>query len=154
MARKKNRAPATSSMHPSKHFEVSQLLEEDNLLFTFHSNDEDYGCTKTSDSSVMGRFICHNPKCATNGWSSKKIAIVIRMYPGRQYNARVYHQRCKKCGNLSKPILDDSYAERVAYWLKKWCGIHLERPPHSKSKGPHERRLCEGCKANHCDKGI
>jgi hypothetical protein len=43
---------------------------------------------------------------------------------------------------LSKPILDDSYVERVAYRLKKWCGVELERP-----------EFCEGCKAGHCGEG-
>ncbi|KAI1126007.1 zinc-binding domain-containing protein [Nemania abortiva] len=154
MARKQRRSPATSSMHPQKHAEISRLLDEDNLFFTFHDNDDEYGCTKSWDSAVMGRFRCHNPNCGTNGWSSKQIAITIRMYPGEKYNARVYHQRCKSCGSLSKPILDDTYAERVTYWLKKWCGIHLETPPHSgQSKGPHKNRFCEGCKAGHCAQG-
>ena len=55
---------------------------------------------------------------------------------------------------LSRPILDDSYAERVAYRLKKWCGVELERPEFSgQSKGPHEKKFCEGCKAGHCSEG-
>lgn len=55
---------------------------------------------------------------------------------------------------LSSPILDDSYAERVAYRLKKWCGVELERPKFSgQSKGPHEEEFCEGCKAGHCGGG-
>ncbi|KAI0907486.1 zinc-binding domain-containing protein [Ustulina deusta] len=151
MTKRRNKPPETSSMHSSKHPEVSRLLGEDNLHFKFHPIDEESGCTKVRDTAVMGRFICHNPKCSTNGWSSKQIAITIRMYPRREYNARVYHQRCKSCGSLSKPMLDDTYAERVAYWLKKWCGLHLEKPPHSAtSKGPHKKRFCEGCKAGHC----
>ncbi|KAH8161072.1 hypothetical protein CIB48_g7174 [Xylaria polymorpha] len=120
---RKNRPAATTSMHPSKHPEVAQLLEEDNLVFTFHNEDTDNGTTKSWDSAVMGRFRCHNPKCKANGWSSKRIAITIRMYRRRRYNAKVYHQHCKSCGFLSKPILDETYAERVAYWLKTWSGI-------------------------------
>ncbi|KAI1150293.1 zinc-binding domain-containing protein [Nemania diffusa] len=151
MARGQRRSPATSSMHPEQHPEVSRLLEENNLVFKFRTNDDDYGCTKSWDSAVMGRFRCHNPNCVTHGWSSKQIALTIRMYPGKEYNARVYHQRCKSCGHLSKPILDETYAERVTYWLKKWCGIYLEAPPRSlASKGPHKNRFCEGCKAGHC----
>ncbi|KAI1158342.1 zinc-binding domain-containing protein [Nemania serpens] len=152
MTRRQRRPPETSSMHPAKHSEVSSLLEDDNLVFTFHHNDDDHGCTNSRDTAVMGRFKCHNSKCRADGWGSKQIAITIRMYPQRKYNAKVYHQRCRSCGYLGKPILDDdTYAERIAYWLKKWCGIHLERPPRSgESKGPHEKRFCEGCKAGHC----
>ncbi|KAI1746524.1 zinc-binding domain-containing protein [Xylaria castorea] len=150
MARK-NKPPATSSMHPSRHPEVAQLLEEDGLVFTFHSDDTDAGSTKSWDSAVMGRFRCHNPKCGSNGWSSRRIAITIRKYPRQQYNAKVYHQHCKNCDFLSKPILDDTYAERVAHRLKTWSGICLPKPPHGpKSKKPHHNKLCEGCNAGHC----
>ncbi|KAI0490470.1 zinc-binding domain-containing protein [Xylaria cf. heliscus] len=153
MARR-NRALEKSSMHPTKHPEVSQLLEEDNLHFKFHDNDDDIGCTKTYDTNIMGRFRCYNPKCTKNGWSSKQISITIRMYPRREYNAVVWHQRCKSCGFLAKPILDETYADRVAYRIKKWCGIRLEKRVYSgNSKGPHESRLCEGCKAGHCSQG-
>lgn len=52
---------------------------------------------------------------------------------------------------ISKPILDDSYAERIAYRLRKWSGIELEPPGFSgQSKGPHEKKFCEGCKSGHC----
>jgi len=140
------------SMYPVLHDDVSRLLEEDDLHFDFHANDDFGSCTNQYDTNIMGRFICHNRACGSNGWPSKKIAIIIRMYPGAQYNARVYHQRCLKCNNLSKPRLDDSYAERVAYRLKKWCGIEMDRPSYSgQSKGPHQRNLCEGCKDGHCD---
>ncbi|KAI8947254.1 zinc-binding domain-containing protein [Xylaria longipes] len=151
---RKSKPPETSSMHASKHPEVSQLLEEDNLHFTFHDNDDDDGCTKKYDTNIMGRFRCYNPKCGKNGWSSRQISITIRMYPRREYNARVWHQRCKSCNFLSKPILDDTYADRVAYRIKKWSGIRQERRAHSgTSKGPHESDLCEGCKAGHCTQG-
>jgi hypothetical protein len=101
----------------------------------------------------MGQFTCHNPACTSRGWQSKQIAITIRMYPGEQYNARVYHQRCEACGTVSEPQLDDSYAERVAYRIKIWCGVQMEAPPYSgESKGPHKSDLCEGCKHGHCSK--
>ncbi|GAP92956.1 hypothetical protein SAMD00023353_0403610 [Rosellinia necatrix] len=154
MAKGKRRPPKTYSMYPSKHDEVSEILQEHDLEFTFRNNDNDSGYTKTWSTSIMGRFICRNPKCGANGWSSNRISIVIRMYPRRQYNATVYHQRCKRCDNLSSPILDETYAERVTYWLKKWSGILVEQPNHSRgSKGPHQESLCEGCKAGHCRQG-
>ena len=142
------------SIFPSMHDNVSRLLEVEDLHFTFHDIDEEVDSIRTYDTSIMGRFSCRNQKCQSSGWPSMRIAITIRMYPGERYNARVYHQRCKRCNLLSKPILDDSYAERVAYRLKRWCGVELERPEFSgQSKGPHEEKFCEGCKAGHCSEG-
>ena len=151
MPSRKSKPNRRWSMYPALHDDVSRLLEEDDLHFDFHENDDAKGCTKNKDTNVMGRFMCHNRKCDSRGWSSKRIAITIRMYPGAQYNARVYSQRCQDCNSLSKPRLDDSYSERVAYRLKKWCGIEMDTPTYSKkSKGPHQRDLCEGCKDGHC----
>lgn len=139
------------SMHPALHDKVSRLLEDDNLFFAFHDVDDSVGCTKEFDTNIMGRFVCRNNGCTSNGWSSKKIAMTIRMYNGEMYNARVYHQRCQSCNRLSRPSLDGSYAERIAYRLRKWSGIEVEAPTYSgESKGPHESHLCEGCKAGHC----
>ena len=140
------------SMHPKLHPEVNELLAAFNLHFTFHPDDEDDGCIHSRDTNIMGRFACRNPKCASNGWSSKKIATTIRMYDGNRYNARVYHQRCKECNALSRPRLDQSYAERVVYWLKTWKGVPMKREERAekKSEKPHKRHLCEGCKNGHC----
>ena len=149
MPSKKSKSKSSQKwlMHPALHDDVSLLLEEDDLYFDFHRNDNSAGCIKEYDTNIMGRFICHNRACSTNGWSSKKIAITIRMYPGAQYNARVYHQRCRECDSLSIPRLDESYAERVAYRIKKWCGIEMDPPYFSgQSRGPHQSDLCEGCR--------
>ena len=151
MPSKKSNLNRRWSMHAALHDSVSRLLEENDLHLDFHKNDDSQTCIKEYDTNIMGRFSCQNRACNSNGWSSKKIAITIRMYHGAQYNARVYHQRCQNCNGLSKPCLDDSYAERVAYRLKKWCGIDMDMPPHSgRSKGPHQSDLCEGCKDGHC----
>lgn len=147
---KDNHPEPSSSMHPSLHDEVSDLLREHNLSFDFYDSD-DSDCEKYYDTNIMGRFICRNPLCASNGWNSKRIAITIRKYHGNQYNAKVWHQSCKACDRLSTPQLDGSYAERIAYRIKKWHGVRMERPPHSGNKGPpHERDFCEGCKHGHC----
>lgn len=139
------------SVYSVLHDDVSRLLEENDLHFDFHENDDTKSCINEYDTNIMGRFICGNRSCGSSGWSSKKIAITIRMYTGAQYNARVYHQRCQKCNGLSKPRLDDSYAERVAYRLKKCCGVEMDRSNYSgRSKGPHQSSLCEGCKDGHC----
>lgn len=81
------------------------------------------------------------------------IAITFRLYPGSRYNARVYHQRCKSCEALSWPKLDYSYADRVAYRIKRWSGVQMETAFYylQKSKGPHNSRLYEGCKDGHCE---
>src|SRR5690242_19441633 len=108
------------SMYPALQDSVSHLLEEDDLSFTFFAIDKDKGSIEEYDTNIKGRFKCCNKACPQAGWASKLIAITIRMYPEQQYNARVYHQRCKSCQSLSQPFPDDSYAERIAYRLKKW----------------------------------
>ena len=147
----KQSQPQRWSTYPALHEDVSRLLDDDDLYYDFREGANHKNCTKEYDTNIMGRFICRNKACKTDGWSSKKIAVTIRMYPGAQYDATVYHQRCRACNSLSKPILDGSYAERVAYRLKKWAGIEMDRPQYSgKSKGPHRNDLCEGCKDGHC----
>ncbi|KAB8070242.1 zinc-binding domain-containing protein [Aspergillus leporis] len=151
MPSKRSNAGGRWSLYPSHHDNVSRLLRKENLHFNFHVLDDPSSCIEDYDTNIMGRFICNNNACPSSGWSSKMIAITIRMYPGERYNARVYHQRCRRCNRLSRPIIDESYAERVAYRLKKWRGIQMEVPHYSgKSQGPHDSDLCEGCKAGHC----
>jgi hypothetical protein len=143
------------SMYPEYHDQVASLLEDDELVFGFYSNDDPRSSLKEHDTTIMGRFRCENSSCASNGWSSKKIAITIRLFKSQRYNARVYHQRCKSCNWISRPTLDDSYAERVVYRLKKWRGIHVETPPHSEGNNkPHERILCEGCRNGRCSEQV
>ena len=138
-------------MYPTLHGGVSRLLEEQDLYFSFHENDDPQTCIEEYDTNIMGRFSCHNRACGSNGWSSKHVAITIRMYLGAQYNARVYYQRCQECDELSKPHLGRSYAERVAYRLKKWSGIEMDSPIYSaQSTGPHQSELSEGCRDGHC----
>lgn len=141
------------SMYPDLDADVSYFLADSGLSLDFHDIDNK-NSTEEYDTNIMGRFDCHNSTCPSTGWSSKKIAITIRLYrykSGTKYNARVYHQRCQNCRSLSRPVLDDSYAERVVYRLKKWHGIKTETIVYSgASNGPHNSRLCEGCKDGHC----
>lgn len=142
------------SMFPTLHSNISHLISPSGLNFEFHNLDDEINTTHTYDTSIKGRFPCRNPNCNSDGWSSMRVAITIRMYENKRYNARVYHQRCESCQWLSEPVLDDSYAERVVYRLKKWCGVEQERPNfEGRSKGPHKERFCEGCKAGHCSEG-
>lgn len=156
MPNNKRKPEEAWSLYPQHHGNVSRLLKESGLKFRFHRTDDAQDCVEEYDSNVMGRFVCNNPGCKSKGWSSKMIPLTIRMYRGGRYNARVYHQRCKSCNTISRPFLDDSYSERVAYRLKKWSGIEMDRPFYSwkQTERPHERRLCEGCKAGHCSEGV
>ena len=155
--RRPGRAEERYYTFPSLHEDVSALLEEDDLYFAFREKDDPAGSLKEYDTNIMGRFVCRNDGCNSNGWSSKKIAITIRMYPGAEYNARVYNQRCRGCDALGDLVLESggSYADRVAYRIKKWCGVYMEPPTYLKGqgKGPHQSDRCEGCKAGRCKEG-
>ncbi|KAL4971345.1 zinc-binding domain-containing protein [Aspergillus desertorum] len=162
------------SMYPALHPSVVEHLKPCGLATTFHPIDSDEYPQKphirTCTIAIRGVFPCYNKSCPSPGWASRMVAATIRMYrkagkdnrsgkiegeetqPGL-YNVRVYHQRCKRCNFLSRPKLDESYAERVADRLKKWHGIEVEVEEHAyvrKRKAPHAKRLCEGCKAGVC----
>ncbi|OJD26517.1 hypothetical protein ACJ73_02098 [Blastomyces percursus] len=153
MAPKISKRAKRWSMYPDLDADVSRLLADSGLSLHFHNVGNDENSTEAYDTAIMGRFHCRNSSCPSAGWSSKQIAITIRLYEynsGTKYNACVYHQRCKSC-SLSRPVLDNSYAERVAYRLKKWHGIETEISVYfGGSKGPHNSRLCEGCNDGHC----
>ncbi|KAL4753498.1 zinc-binding domain-containing protein [Aspergillus terricola var. indicus] len=166
----------TFSMYPSLHSSVVELLKPFGIEMAFHPVDTDETpCEtrmRTCNTNIMGVFTCHNKSCPSHGWASKMIPVTIRMYckarkdridhgyEGKSeggadqqglYNVRVYHQRCKKCDSLSRPKLDESYAERVACRLKWWHGVKVERHNYvKKSKAPHAKKFCEGCKAGVC----
>ncbi|GKZ37877.1 hypothetical protein AbraIFM66950_009705 [Aspergillus brasiliensis] len=147
------------SMYPALHTDVLTHLSDTHppiTSLTFHPFDDSQTSKREYDTNIMGRFTCPNKdSCRSTGWTSKKIAITIRLYEGDEYNARVYHQRCKRCNALSRPFLDEqSYAERIAYRMKKWYGVDVERPVYErKMTKPHNRELCEGCKAGRCSFG-
>ena len=140
-----------SYSYPEYHAYVSDEVP----LMSWHGNAKRSSFIHEYDTNIMGSFTCTNARCKKNGWSSKKIAINIRYYYGNRYNAIVYNQRCKDCNSLGSMSVDiSSYTERVAYRLNKWLGLPVETPQHSgESKGPHQKSLCEGCKAGHCSEG-
>lgn len=148
------------SMLPNQHKNITQLLKPTNLTFTFHPADDDDNnnnqtttkVSKEHDTSITGKFHCRNTACSSTGWSSKAIPTTIRLYADNRYNARIYHQRCKECNWLAKPVVTGgSYAERVTYWLKRWSGVEVERPPWGGGAGrPHVSELCEGCRVGRC----
>lgn len=123
--------------------------------YTFHKVDDETDVLNTWETNVYGRFRCDNNACDSRGWSSEAVATVIREYADHKYNARLYHQRCQKCDQLSRPELtDDSYAVRVSNRLKIGAGHKVARPVTSGNRElPHNRELCEGCKAGVCKIG-
>lgn len=100
----------TQSMHLYLHDDVSRVLVADGLLFEFHQANVFENCIKSYDTNITGRFVCSNRACEVKRWSSKKIAIPIRLYRDERYNAVVWHQRCRNCKSLGQPILDSTYA--------------------------------------------
>lgn len=152
MPREGRKAAKLWSLYPKLHGDVAQVLDEEGLQMDFLEADDEATNIEDRDTNIMGRFICPNSGCISSGWSSKKVAITIRMYPRQRYNARVYHQRCRKCKAVGRLVLNtESYIERVTYWLKKWNGIEVQPPGFSgQSRGPHDSELCEGCKVGHC----
>ncbi|KAM3066527.1 hypothetical protein ACMFMG_012025 [Clarireedia jacksonii] len=130
------------AMFANLHDNVQNLLNESNLNFTFCNIDNESNILENRNTNIMGRFKCTNKRCSKR-WFSSVVPITIRYYANRQYNARVYKQRCKRCDSLGEIQPDDSYAERVVYWLKTWSGVPMERIiySHAPTKGPHEKSL-------------
>ncbi|ETI22357.1 hypothetical protein G647_06431 [Cladophialophora carrionii CBS 160.54] len=156
MARKKSHKPKgetrTSFMFPSLHQAVANAVSDQMAVPWFCEIDSDRGARNKWTIHVMGRFRCRNT-CGTNGWSSKKVAILIRGYDLNGYNAVVFNQRCRTCDQLGTLTLDEnSYVERVADRIQIWAGVQVRRGRHptSKPSKPHERALCEGCKRGVC----
>jgi hypothetical protein len=143
------------TMFAHLHHHVQNLLNESDLTFTFHDIDNEVDMLEARNTNIPGRFRCFNRQCSSGGWFTYAVPITIRYYANDRYNARVYNQRCKKCDSLGKLKPDDIYAERVVYWLKTWSGVPMERIVYlgGPSKGPHEKSLCEGCKAGICVQG-
>ncbi|KAF9170447.1 hypothetical protein BGX21_009002 [Mortierella sp. AD011] len=101
----KSRHPETSSwsLYPELLGNVDNKLKKP---FTFYDVDDGgLPSLKEYDTFVTGDFQC-SKRCSSRGWSSGKIAISIRLYEGDQYNARIYHQRCRRCNTVRRPTLD------------------------------------------------
>jgi hypothetical protein len=141
-----------SFMFPLLHQDVVSAVSDEIASPSFHKDDSDSGAYNRYATHVMGEFKCSNDACFDNGWVSKKVAILIRGYLQNEYNALVFSQRCKSCNELGALKMDDeSYVERVAYRLKKWAGVEVERPYFGAKNGlPHKSELCEGCKRGVC----
>lgn len=149
------RAAPCFQMYPSLHQPVASTLASHAIPIQFHNANSDEGTVNRYSTFVMGSFACENNVCPGGVWLSGKITILIRKYPGNEYNAVVYKQRCRYCKRLGRLDLDEqSYTDRVAYRLMKWAGMELDRPAHGgKTTKPHRSDLCEGCKRGVCEEG-
>lgn len=144
------------SLLPRLHKRVLQDIERDGLRFEFRNEDDTLNHINSTNTRIMGRFICKNSRCSTERWTSKTIAMTIREYPGCEYNAKVFHQRCAECNSISRPEgVEESYVARVAWRLRKWNGVKVKSPPRTERQDdrPHQSHLCEGCKAGVCKIG-
>ncbi|CEJ81816.1 hypothetical protein VHEMI01926 [[Torrubiella] hemipterigena] len=145
-----NSKNARWSLYPELHADVDSILQPA-LSFKFNHEDTDKGVEESYRTNVVGTFTCQNPKCKGSTWTSGVIPIIIRMYSNNRYNARVYYQQCRRCRRACVPTLDQTYAERVAYRIKKWRGIFVEAKRYfTKGTPPHRDDLCYGCKAGTC----
>ncbi|KAF4122295.1 hypothetical protein GMORB2_7287 [Geosmithia morbida] len=157
--KRRNKKQKSWSMYPSLHDDVVSATQPNDLGVSFYDRDDESGHIFSYDTNVMGSFRCRNDRCTQGGWGSRRVAVRIRMYPGRRYNAKVFHQRCSSCDKVAALVLDDgSYVDRLAYRLKKWCGVRMEgggegRRYGRRTGGPHQADRCEGCRAGHCPAG-
>jgi hypothetical protein len=146
------------STYPDLHESVLQCLEGNGLSITFYEEGEAEDSIRDYDTNIMGAFICPNRSCRTEKWTSKKVAISIRLFADQQYNATVWHQRCRQCKSMGVLRLDkESYTERVVYRLHRWFGLETEDPIFSggiRGHPPHVTELCEGCKSGHCPEWV
>ncbi|KAI8317256.1 hypothetical protein K4K59_010013 [Colletotrichum sp. SAR11_240] len=133
MARKKptvHKEREASFMFPRLHQAVATAVADD-IGSTWFNQDSDQHPVKEWQTRIMGRFMCENEACDN-----------------------IFNQHCIDCKTLGAFMVDkDCYVERIAYRLKMWAGVEMERPDYNKTEGPpHEQELCEGCKRGYCQK--
>lgn len=145
----------TCFMYPSLHEDIVDAVSPFISDPWFQEEDTDHDRINYYETNVMGKFHCRNFACPTQGWGSKKVAIVIKGYSDNGYNAVVYNQNCEACKNLGTLKLNNkSYVERVSYRLMKWAGVDVQPPVFGKKRtDPHREDLCEGCKKGVCPAG-
>lgn len=141
------------SIYPDLHDAISQQLQADGLWVEFHEGGQYEDSIRDYDTRIMGAFTCPKRSCQAKRWTSKKVAISIRLFDDELYNAVVWHQRCQNCKSMGRLKLDvQSYIDRVVYRLGKWLGLVAVPPTFPRRVGgrQHVRELCEGCKSGHC----
>jgi ribosomal protein L31 len=137
---------------PELHQSIAEAVFPEILSTWFQEDDDDDDFDKVWQTHVMGIFICTNNACKAQLWVSRMVPIEIRGYDSNGYSAIVYNERCMSCNRLGTFVLDeDSYIGRVAYRLKKWAGVAVEKPYYGPKIGfDHQQEFCEGCKRGKC----
>lgn len=101
MAKKKaskfNGETRTSFMYPSLHKDVVNAVSHSMTSPWFCQRNSGRDANNEYKTHVMGKFRCMQNTGCTRGWSSKKVAILIKGYAENGYNAVVFNQRCKTC---------------------------------------------------------
>lgn len=149
---KPKKGPRTAFAFPRLHKAVEDAVSQNISATWVRKSNNDRTADKEYTTHVVGKFRCMNEACGKGGWSSGKVAILIRGYEGNGYNAVVFNQRCKTCNTLGTLTLDEkSYVDRIAYRIQRWAGVEMEQPYYaSKESLPHKQELCEGCKRGVC----
>jgi ribosomal protein L31 len=139
-------------LFPELHQSIAEAVFPEILSTWFQEDDDDDDCDEEWQTHVMGIFICTNNACKAQLWVSRMVPIEIRGYDSNGYSATVYNERCMSCNRLGTFVLDeDSYIGRVAYRLKKWAGVAVEKPYYGPKTGlDHQREFCEGCRRGKC----
>jgi hypothetical protein len=148
---KRKEETRTSFKFPELHEKIAEAVSPEITSAWFQSNDREESDNEHL-TCVVGSFTCNNRACKKRSWTSGVVSTQIRGYARNGYSAVVFNQRCKACDKLGTLAMDETtYVERVAYRIKKWAGFRVESPGYIRnSKGPHEERLCEGCKRGTC----
>ena len=149
---KHKRKTGTEFMYPELHEDVANAVFDEIGPIKFHRKKSSENADRDYSTNIRGKFICNNNACSSWGWSSGRVAILIRKYPRNEYNAVVFGQRCKSCNKLGSLKIDEgSYVDRLAYRLKKWAGLQMDQQVYtSRESAPHESALCEGCRRGVC----
>ena len=138
---------------PELHEKVVELVGSPEDHISFNCNTENIPHEDEYSTWIVGKFKCPNKKC-NKQWSSGKVYTNIFMYADNSYIANVYNQQCRKCKCVSKPILDDSYENRVSRRIRIWLGLSVPPPIFTDKNTPHhDMDRCEGCRAGKCYAG-
>jgi hypothetical protein len=81
MPRKGRKTARLWSLYLKLYNDVARLLDAEGLHLDFFNADNKESSIEERDINIIGRFIYKNSGCYSSGWSSKKVAITIYIYP-------------------------------------------------------------------------
>ena len=131
MARKKcykfKEETRVSSMFPLFHHAVVNAISDELTWTWFHKGDSNDNYNNNYSTHVMASSNAPTIPGSIHSWHCKKMAILIRGYPGNGYNAPVHNQPRRTRNRLGR-ICDNekSYVDRVAYRLDGTAILSLE----------------------------